>query len=168
MSKVTIGRISRARGIKGEMVVLPLTDDPRRYLQLERVTISKEGNAREFEVEAVRELKGKILLRLKQVDSPEEAKKLVGGFVEIGREKMVKLPQGRHFVFDIVGLEVVTTQGLRIGKIKEVISLPANDVYVVQGEGKQHNIPALKDVVKRIDLQKGQMIIQPMEGLLEI
>ncbi len=150
------------------MVVFPLTDDPRRYLELERVTVSKEGSSREFEVESVREFRGRVLLRLRQVDSPEEAKKLVGGFVEIEREKMVKLPEGRHFVSDIVGLEVITTQGLRIGKVKEVMSLPANDVYLVQGEAKLYHIPALKDVVKGIDLQKGEMIIQPMEGLLEI
>ncbi len=168
MSRVTIGQISRVRGVKGEMVVVPLTDDPQRYLKLDRVTISKEGNVREFMVEGVREFKGKILLRLKQVEGPEEAKKLVGGFVEIQRNQVVKLHEGRYFVFDIVGLEVVTTEGRRIGKVKEVLSLPGNDVYVVQGEERQYDIPALKEIVKKVDLQEGKMIIQPMEGLLEI
>jgi 16S rRNA processing protein RimM len=167
MSRVTIGKIARVRGIKGEMVVVPLTDDPRRYFDLERVTISKEETTREFVIEKVRELRGKILLRLRQVENPEEAKKLVGGFVEVEKEQVVKLPAGRYFVFDLVGLEVFTTQGQRIGKIKEIISLPANDIYVIQGDEKQYDIPALKTVVKKIDIQKGEMIIEPLEGLLD-
>jgi 16S rRNA processing protein RimM len=167
MSRVTIGQITRVRGIKGEMVVVPLTDDPQRYFDLQRVTISKEEAVREFDIETVREHRGKILLRLKQVDNPEEARKLVGGFVEVEKEQVVKLPPGRYFVFDLVGLEVFTTQGQKIGKIKEIISLPANDVYVVQGDEKQYDIPALKTVVKKIDIQKGKMIIEPMEGLLD-
>jgi 16S rRNA processing protein RimM len=167
MSRVTIGKIARVRGIKGEMVVVPLTDDPRRYFDLERVTISKEETTREFVIEKVRELRGKILLRLRQVENPEEARKLVGGFVEVEKEQVVKLPPGRYFVFDLVGLEVFTTQGQRIGKIKEIISLPANDIYVIQGDEKQYDIPALKTVVKKIDIQKGEMIIEPLEGLLD-
>lgn len=149
------------------MVIVPLTDDPKRYFDLQRVTISKEEVAREFAIETVRELKGKILLRLKQVENPEEARKLVGGFVEVEEEQVVKLPPGRYFVFDLVGLEVFTTQRQKIGKIKEIISLPANDVYVVQGDEKQYDIPALKSVVKSIDIRKGEMIIEPMEGLLD-
>jgi 16S rRNA processing protein RimM len=168
MSRVTIGQISRVRGVRGEMVVIPLTDDPQRFLDLDRVTVTKEGDIGEFVVEGAREFKGKVLLRLKQVDGPEQAQKLVGGFIEIQPEQVVKLPEGRYFVFDIIGLEVVTTEGRRIGKIKEVLSLPANDVYVVDGEERQYDIPAIKEIVKKIDLQKGRMIIQPSEGLLEI
>jgi len=167
MNRVTIGQISRVRGLKGEIVVVPMTDDPRRYFDLETVTISKEEITKIFAIEVAREFKGKILLRLKQVENPEEAQKLVGGFVEIEKEQMVKLPDGRYFVSDMVGLEVFTTQGRRIGKIKEIISLPANDLYVVEGDGKQYDIPALKTVVKKIDLQKREMIIEPMEGLLD-
>jgi 16S rRNA processing protein RimM len=167
MNRVTIGQISRVRGLRGEMVVVPMTDDPRRYFDLETVTISKEEITKIFVIETAREFKGKILLRLKQVENPEEAQKLVGGFVEIEKEQMVKLPEGRYFVSDMVGLEVFTTQGRRIGKIKEIISLPANDLYVVEGEEKQYDIPALKTVVKKINLQKREMIIEPMEGLLD-
>jgi 16S rRNA processing protein RimM len=167
MNRITIGQISRVRGVKGEMVVIPMTDDPRRYFDLETVTISKEEITRKFAIEAAREFKGKILLRLKQVENPEEAKKLVGGFVEIEKEQVIKLSEGRYFVSDMVGLEVFTTQGRRIGKIKEIISLPANDLYVVEDDGKQYDIPALKTVVKKIDLQKREMIIEPMEGLLD-
>ena len=92
------------------------------------------------------------------MESPEEAKKLVGGFIEIERDQLVELPEGGYFIFDIIGLEVITTKGQRIGKIKEVISLPANDLYLVEGDKKLYDIPAIKEVVKRIDLEKREKI----------
>ncbi|NIM98626.1 MAG: 16S rRNA processing protein RimM [candidate division Zixibacteria bacterium] len=168
MSRVTIGQICRVRGIRGEMVVSAFTDDPRRFRKLQKVTISKGGGTREFLVEKAKEFKGKALLKLVQVRSPEEAEKLVGGFIEIERDQMVELPEGRYFVFDIIGLPVITTKGQRIGTVKEVISLPANDLYLVEGDQKLYHIPATKEVVKRIDLKERKMIIEPLAGLLEL
>jgi 16S rRNA processing protein RimM len=168
MDRVTIGKISRARGLKGELMVVPLTDDPRRFGELRKITVSKGENKREYLVEEAKQSKGKVLLKLKGVERPEEAKELVGGFIEIEREQMVKLPPGRYFVFDLIGLKVITTGGMRIGKIKDVLSLPANDLYLVEGEGKEHHIPALKEVVRKIDLKKKEMIIEPTEGLLDL
>ncbi len=165
---ITIGRISRVRGLKGEVVVIPLTDDPKRFAKLKKVTISTDQTTQELMVEKAKEFKGKVLLRLKQVENPTEAKKLVGGFIQIERDQIVKLPAGRYFIFDIIGLEVLTTNGEKIGKIKEVVSLPANDVYLVEGEKRQYDIPAIKKVVKKIDLKKKQMIIELMEGLLDL
>jgi len=173
MQRVTIGQISKVRGIKGEMVVVTLTDDPKRFSLLEKVLVSKDEKITLFEVEKVRielktkKLKERVLLKLKGVESPEEAKKLVGGFLEIEKEDVIKLPEGRYFIFDIIGLKVITTEKKELGTVKEVISLPANDVYVVQGEKKEYDIPALKEVVKKIDLERKLMIIEPKEGLLD-
>jgi 16S rRNA processing protein RimM len=173
MKRITIGQISKVRGIKGEMVVVSLTDDPKRFSELEKVFLSKDEKITEFVVEKVRtelktkKLKEMVLLKLKGVESPEEAKKLVGSFLEIEKEDVIKLPEGRYFIFDIIGLKVITTEEKEIGTVKEVISLPANDVYVVQGEKKEYDIPALKEVVKKIDLERKVMIIEPKEGLLD-
>ncbi len=168
MDRVTIGQISRTRGIRGEMVVVPLTDDPRRFRKLQKVVISKEESAKEFQVENAREFKGKVLLKLKQVQSPEEAKKLIGGFIEIEKDQLVKLPEGRYFIFEIIGLSVITTKGEIVGRVKEVISLPANDLYVVEGDKRQYDIPAIKNVIRKIDLEKREMTIEPTEGLLDL
>jgi 16S rRNA processing protein RimM len=168
MGRVTIGKVSRARGVKGEMVVVPLTDDPRRFGELRKVMISKGENIKDFWVEEARQFKGRVLLKLKGVENPEQVKELVGGYIEIEKDQMVKLSPGRYFIFDLIGLEVITTGGARIGKLKEVLSLPTNDLYLVEGEGKEHHIPALKEVVKKIDLEKKEMIIEPIEGLLDL
>jgi 16S rRNA processing protein RimM len=168
MGRVTIGQISRVRGVKGEIVVVPLTDDPERFLKLQRVVVSTKEKDRDFLVERVRIFKEKVLLKLKQIDSPEEAKKLAGGFIEIEKKDMVELPEGSYFIFDLIGLEVITTKGEKIGKVQEVISLPANDIYLVEGDKKSYDIPAIKEVIKKIDLEKREMIIEPTEGLLDL
>jgi 16S rRNA processing protein RimM len=173
MQRITIGQISRVRGIRGEMVIDPLTDDPNRFSELKRVWLSKGEKKARFEVERTRvgltskRFKQKVLLKLKGVESPEEARKLVGSFLEIEKEDLIRLPEERYFIFDLIGLKVMTTENRQVGTIKEVLSLSANDVYVVQGDGKEYDIPATKEVVKKIDLEKKVMIIEPKEGLLE-
>jgi len=173
MQRITIGQISKVHGIKGEMVVVPLTDDPKRFFELEKVLLLKDEKIIEFEVESVqtdfkaKRFKERVLIKLKGVENPEEAKGLVGSFLEIEKEDLIKLPEGRFFIFDIIGLKVVTTENKEVGTVKEVISLPANDVYVVQGDQKEYDIPAIKEVVKKIDLERKVMIIEPKEGLLE-
>ena len=173
MQRITIGQISKVHGIRGEIVVVPLTDDPKRFSELKKVFLSKDEKIIEFEVESVRtdfkakRLKERVLIKLKGVESPEEAKRLVGSLLEIEKDDLIKLPEERYFIFDIIGLKVVTTENKKVGTVKEVISLSANDVYVVQGDQKEYDIPAIKEVVKKIDLEGKVMIIEPKEGLLD-
>jgi 16S rRNA processing protein RimM len=173
MQRITIGQISRVHGVKGEMVVVPLTDNPQRFFELEKIFVFKDEKVTQFKVEKVRtdpkskRLKERVLLKLKGVESPEAAKKIVGSFLEIEKEDLIELPEGRYFIFDIIGMKVVTTEEKELGRVKEVISLPANDVWVVQGGEKEYDIPAIKEVVKEIDLEKKVMIIEPKEGLLD-
>ncbi len=156
------------RGVRGEMAVIPLTDNPDRFSELNEIKITVGGITREFHLKGAKKLSGRILIQLQEIKTPEEAKLLVGGFIEIEKEQLIKLGEGNYFVFDLIGLEVITASGDRVGQVKEVISLPANDIYIVESGNKTYNIPATKNIVKRIDLAKGVMIIEPMEGLLEL
>jgi len=106
-------------------------------------------------------------LKFQEINSPEAAKPLVNSFLEIEKESLLPLPQNRYYIFDIIGLKVLTTQKEKIGVIKDVVSLPANDVYVVRKGKKEFNIPAVREVIKQIDLERKTMIIEPLEGLLE-
>jgi len=167
MGKIAIGKITKTRGLKGEVVISPLTDDPERFFLLKEVWISGKEKSKIFQIEKVKKFKEKIFLKFQGIDSPEAAMPLVNSFLEIQKESLPPLPQNRYYVFDIIGLEVLTTQGKKIGVIKDVISLPANDVYTVKSGTKEYDIPATKEVVKKIDLHKRIMIIEPLEGLLE-
>ena len=165
--KITIGKITSTRGLKGEVVIFPYTDDPDRFFLLKEVWVSGKKTSQLFQIEKIKKLKQNVSLKFQGVNSPEAAMPLVNSFLEIEREKLLPLPQNRYYIFDIIGLKVLTKQGEEIGTIEDVVSLPANDVYVVRKNKKEYNIPAIKEVVSKIDLDKKIMVIQPLKGLLE-
>jgi 16S rRNA processing protein RimM len=88
--------------------------------------------------------------------------------IEKRSEDIEDLPADEYFIFDLVGLNVFTTANQLLGKIKDVLSHSANDIYVVQGESKEYLIPAIKSVVLKIDLEKEIVLIEPIEGLLDL
>jgi 16S rRNA processing protein RimM len=162
---VSIGFICRAWGIKGELLVEPLTDNPKRFSRLKKVYIVVSGKNQTFDIQSSRVFKKRILLKLIGIDTPEEAKKLVNCYLEIEKKDVPALPKGEYYIFDIVGLKVKTTEGENLGEIKEVIKYPSNDVYVVSHKGKQYDLPAIKEIIKKIDLKEGVMVVQPLPGL---
>ena len=149
------------------MVIFPYTDDPDRFFLLKEVWVSGKKTSRLFQIEKVKKLKQNVFLKFQEVNSPEAARPLVNSFLEIEKEKLLPLPQNRYYIFDIIGLKVLTNKGEEIGTIEDVVSLPANDVYVVRKGKKEYNIPAVKEVVSKIDLDKKIVVIQPLKGLLE-
>jgi 16S rRNA processing protein RimM len=165
--RVTIGKITRTRGLNGEVVIFPYTDDPDRFFLLKEVWVSGKKDSQLFQIEKVKKFRQKIFLKFQGINSPEAAMPLVNSYLEIEREKLLPLPDNRYYIFDIIGLKVFTNQGKEIGTIHDVMSLPANDVYVVRKGKKEYNIPALKEVISKIDLDKKIMVIQPLKGLLE-
>ncbi|MGB2698637.1 MAG: ribosome maturation factor RimM [Candidatus Zixiibacteriota bacterium] len=165
--RVTIGKITRTRGLNGEVVIFPYTDDPDRFFLLKEVWVSGKKDSQLFQIEKAKKFTQKIFLKFQGINSPEAAMPLVNSYLEIEREKLLPLPENRYYIFDIIGLKVFTNQGEEIGTIHNVMSLPANDVYVVKSGEKEYDIPAIKEVVKKIDLDKKIMVIQPLKGLLE-
>ena len=163
--KIAIGFVSRVRGIKGEMVIYPLTDDLKRFSKVSKVFIFLSGKYQIFNIKSSRRFKDRVLVKLAGIDTPEDAKKLVNCYLEIEKKEVPPLPKGRYYIFDVVGLKVKTVKSEDFGEIKEVIRYPANDVYVISHKGKEYDLPATKEIIKEIDLKKRVMVIQPLPGL---
>lgn len=107
------------------------------------------------------------VLKLVGVNSKQEAEVFKGHYINIKRKHAVKLPKGHYFICDIVGLRVFDEHNHYIGIITDLLETGANDVYVVKTKDKGDVlIPAIKQVVKKIDLAKGVMVIKPQEGML--
>lgn len=108
------------------------------------------------------------MLQLSGIESKEEADTYRRAEVQIPRSEVPPLPPGHFYVFQLVGCEVVTADGTRVGTVRDVQTTGANDVYVVAGDdGKEVLIPAIKQVVAKIDLDHRQVVIQPIPGLLD-
>ncbi len=162
---LAIARIVAPSGIKGDVKAQILTDFPERFARLTTVFVG-DGFAA-YEVVSARVHRRMAYLRLKGCDSVEDAEKLRGQLVRIPVSEAMPLPADHYYWYQIFDLEVWTVSGDYIGKVVDILDRPANDVYVVRGPRGEVLIPAIEDVVKEIDLERGRMIIEPLPGLLD-
>ncbi len=119
-----------------------------------------------FTIESTHIHKGQLLLKVEGVEDPESVQALRGYWVLVPREQAKKLPRGAYYLYEVLGLDVYTTGGDLIGKIDEIITGAANDVYVVRGPGVDAPsgellVPAIKQFVKKLDVEGGRLVIMP-------
>ncbi|MCL5960801.1 MAG: ribosome maturation factor RimM [Chloroflexi bacterium] len=160
-----VGEIVGTFGIHGEIKARILSEFPNRFKTLETVYVG--GEHRPHRVEGVRYHKGHVILKLEGYDDPERAGELRGALLFVPVEEAVPLEQDQYYHYQVVGLDVWTETGQFIGRVVEVLTSAANDVFVVQGNGKEILIPAIKEVVKKVDPDARRLEIRPLPGLLE-
>jgi 16S rRNA processing protein RimM len=158
-----VGHILAPWGIKGEVKVEVVTDFPERFAPRKVVYL----NNRQLEIESCRPHKQHLVVKLATIDSVDDAEKLRGQDLTIPRSELYHLPEGQYYAFQLIGLDVVTTEGKRVGRISDIMTTASNDVYIVEGKKGEILIPAIEDVVKSIDLKKGRMVIEAIKGLLD-
>ncbi|MFC2057215.1 ribosome maturation factor RimM [Chloroflexota bacterium] len=161
---IAIGKILSLWGSKGQLKVEVVTDFPQRFAPSSKVYI----NQRPMTIDSSEWHKGKAIIKFNTIDSIEDAEKLRGQLVEIHYSQLKPLPEGQYYHFQLIGLEVGTTQGESLGKITEVLTMPSNDTYIINGTRGEILIPATEDVIKSIDLDKGCLVIEPIKGLLSL
>jgi len=177
---VGIGLVTAPHGVHGEVRVRVDTDFPERFEEAKTLTLllaSEPGDraprtaseraalqSRAFDVEGIRSHKRMLLLKLKGVDDRDAAEKLRNAEIVIRPDQVKPLPEGSWYIFDLEGLEVFDEEGRRLGVLDEVLQSAANDVYVVKGE-REILIPAIKDVIREVDVAGGRMTVKLLEGL---
>ena len=149
-----VGKIVNTQGLKGEVRVYPFTDDINRFDELDVFYLDKDFNTK-WNVERVRYKGNLVIMKIKDIDSIEKA------------ERLRDLEEEEYFIADMIGLDVFTVDGEKVGVLKEVLQYAANDVYVVKGEEKEYLIPAIMKFVPTIDMNERKMIIDPIKGMLD-
>lgn len=164
----TIGKIVAPFGIHGELKVFSLSDVPDRFASLKAVYVLNPEPVR-YVIKNVRPFKGDfVLLKFVGIDDANIADTLRNTELVIPLEQLAKLPPDSYYQHDILGLQVYTLENRLIGTIVDILVTGSNDVYVVKGkEGQQFLIPAIKTVIKQVDLIRRMMYIEPMKGLLD-
>lgn len=162
-----IGQIVNTFGIKGMVKIKPFTDDINRFDDLEKIYIEKNNNKKEYEIEEVKYHKGMVLMKLKGVNTPEEAELLRNYYLKVKREDEPELEEGTYYIVDLIGLDVYSDDGKLLGKLDDIFNTGSNDIYVVKDElGKQILLPAISDVVKDINLEEKKIIVHILNGLI--
>ena len=163
---VFIGKIVRPQGHRGELRVMPLTDYPQRFDLLSRVFIVKSSEPpQEIQIERVRYQGNLVILKLSGIQTMNEAYNLVGARIAIPESEAVPLPADTYFKHQLLKLEVYSDEGEFLGLLEEIMSGPGNDVYIVRQGEREILLPAVKEVIKRVDLAGKRMTVHLIPGL---
>ncbi|TLS37344.1 ribosome maturation factor RimM [Pseudalkalibacillus caeni] len=167
-----VGKIVNTHGVRGEVRVISRTDFPEeRYAEGSELYLFQENKQEPvlLTVSSHRKHKQFDLLTFEGHPSINDVEQYKGGLLKVSEDQLADLEEGEFYYHDIMGLKVVTEEGEEIGKIKEILSPGANDVWVVQrsGGGKDVLIPYIESIVKDVDLQSETVTIHLMEGLIE-
>ena len=160
-----IGRVLKPWGVRGELKIEIITDFPERFASLRQVFLGDD--AKSFAVESARLHGGAALVKLAGIDTPEHAAKLREQLVYVARADAVALPANRVYLYQLIGLQVKTTDGRALGEITDVLDTRANDVYIVSDGTREILLPAIPEVVRAIHIERGEMIVELMDGLVQ-
>ena len=160
---VVIGQITSPFGRKGEVKVLPFTDHMENFHRLREVWIGKGDTGRSYNIEKLWFHKRIVILKLTGIDDISSAEMLRNLEVRMQESELAELPENEYYIDDLIGLDVVTTEGENLGKLKEIIWSPAHDVYVTD----RAMIPAVKEFIVDLNFDEGKIVVRSIEGLIQ-
>ena len=164
-----VGVITSPHGVRGEVKVFPTTDDVNRFKKLKSVLLDTGKEKTALEIEHVKFFKNMVILKFKEFNDINEIEKYKGKDLLINRDQAVKLAPNENFIVDLIGLKVVTDEGVEFGTLKDVMETGANDVYIIDGnDGKEYLFPAIKQCILNIDLEAGVITVHILDGLLDL
>lgn len=168
MDYFNIGKIINTHGVKGEVKIIPLTDEPKRFELLEYVYVEYKKKLQKYTISNIRYFKNLIILKFKELEDMTSAEALKNSIIKIPRELALPLEEDEYYISDLIGIDVSTDEGKNLGIIKDVIKTGSNDVYVIEDdEKKEILIPALKQCIKQVDMDNRTMVVSLLEGLIE-
>ena len=154
-----VGVITTTHGVRGEVKVFPTTDDPARFKKLKNVILDTGKEKLELEIAGVKFFKNMVILKFKGIDDINDVEKYRKKSLYVTRENAVKLKKDEYFIADLIGM----------GTLSDVMQTGANDVYVISmTDGEEVLIPAIRDCIRDVDVEQGQMCVHLLPGLLDI
>ena len=160
-----VGVISTTHGIAGEVKVFPTTDDMNRFKKLKEVILDTGKETQLLHIQQVRFFKNMVIVKFKEFRSINDVERLRGKSLYVTRENAVKLQKDEYFIADMIGIQVVSDEGEDLGILQDVMQTGANDVYVVEKDGEELLIPAIKECILSVNVEEGKMEVHLLPGL---
>ena len=162
-----VGVITTTHGVRGEVKVFSTTDDPARFKKLKDVILDNGKVKKDLEIESVKFFKNMVILKFKGLDNINDVERFRQAKLLVTRENAVELEEDEYFIADLIGIKVTSDGGEELGIIKDVLQTGANDVYVVAlADGGEVLLPAIKDCILSVDMEKREMQVHVLDGLL--
>lgn len=171
---LVVGHLTKPHGIKGDIALRPLTDrpdevySPGREVRLGDRQGELPPGARTLTVEWSRRHKRGLLVKFEEVPDRTTAERLAGRYLLVAIEELAPAEEGEVFYHQLLGAEVVTTDGDPVGRVREVYETEPTHLLEVEGDGKRHLVPFADSVVRQVDVESRRIVIEPPEGLLEM
>lgn len=174
-----VGIISSVHGIHGEVKVYPTTDDSKRFKQFKEVYFAfqhagKSELLTKGSIEGVKFFKNMVIVKFKELHTPEEARKYLNAELYVERKDAIPLKKNENYIADLIGLDVVTKDGTLLGKATDVFPTGANHVLEVEylapnaESAKSLLIPYIKECILDVDLERGTIMVHLLDGLLDV
>lgn len=164
-----VGVITSTHGIRGEVKIFPTTDDPERFRVLKEALIDTGKDRLPVQIEQVKFFKNMVILKFKDLDSINDVELYRGKDLLVDRVHAVPLEEGENYIADLIGLTVVTDEGVSFGTVKDIMQTGANDVYVIQGnDGREYLFPSTKECILDVRLEEGTVLVHILDGLLDL
>jgi len=168
-SLIAVGRITGTHGIKGQLRLHSYSGNLDSLTAARSVILRRpDGNLREYGLRRAADHGTAFLLTLAGFDNINQVLDLVGNEVCLLPEQLPDTDEGEYYWRDLLGLTVITDGGQTLGTISDILETGANDIYLVTGQGREYLIPAVADVITKVDLTSRIMTITPLEGLLDL
>ena len=164
-----VGAITQTHGIRGEVKVFPMTDDVSRFKNMKELILDTGKEQIVLEVTSARPQKNLVILKFKGIDNINDVEKYRKKSLYVTRENAVKLKKDEYFIADLIGMKVSTDEGEELGTLSDVMQTGANDVYVISTtDGEEVLVPAIRDCIRDVNVEQGQMCVHLLPGLLDI
>lgn len=157
---ITIGKVLRPFGVRGEVRVYPLSDVPGRYESLSDVVLDSNGQCVPTTVTGVRKAGEHYLVRFSAFSTPEEAAAFRGAWLQIPRDASVPPPPGQYYHYQLIGMTVQTEQGEDLGQLSEIYESPHHHLFLIRQGTQERLIPAVRDLVAHVDVDRRTMTVR--------
>jgi len=163
-----VGKVLKPKGLKGEVKVEIITSFPEHFKTLKTVFWQKDSRWNPLSIRTVSLRQGFVFLQFAEITSVDQAEQLRNAYLYIEKAQLQPLAEDEFYVHDLIGMRVFDEQERLLGEIVDVETHTSNDIYIVQSkQGARYMIPAIKEVVKKVDLRNKTMHIHVLDGLLD-
>jgi len=167
-SLIVLGKVIRPHGLSGLLRIHSYAASESAFLDAGKVFLrDTSGETNEYTITYVRPHKNIFLMKLRGLNNFEEAEKHKGADILIGKDALSR-KEGEYFWYELIGLRVYLESGAFVGTLSGILPTGGHDIYVVKAGDKEVLIPAVQDIVKAIELEKGRMVVSDVEGLLDV